>query len=47
MRELQQVLPAISRHQIKALLLALVRDGLVRLEGSRRASRWFAQKELS
>ncbi|MBZ0152375.1 MAG: putative DNA binding domain-containing protein [Planctomycetes bacterium] len=44
MQELQQVLPAISRHQIKALLQALLGDGQVRLEGVRRASRWFAQK---
>jgi ATP-dependent DNA helicase RecG len=47
MSELQQVLPAISRHQIKSLLQALVREGQVSLSGARRASRWFAQKDPS
>lgn len=42
MSELQQVLPAISRHQIKSLLQALVREGAVSLVGRRKGSRWIA-----
>jgi len=47
MQELQQVLPGISRHQIKSLLQSLAKEGLVRLQGSRRHSRWFAVVERS
>jgi ATP-dependent DNA helicase RecG len=42
MQELQQVLPGISRHQIKSLLQGLAREGDVRLQGARRHGRWFA-----
>lgn len=42
MKELQQVLPAISRHQIKSLLQGMVGDGQVRLSGSRSVGRWIA-----
>jgi ATP-dependent DNA helicase RecG len=42
MNELQQVLPALSRTQVKRLLDELRREGLVRLEGQRRWARWFA-----
>lgn len=42
MSELQQVLPAQSRDQLKRLLDDLRREGRVRLVGQRRGSRWLA-----
>lgn len=42
MSELQQVLPAQSRDQLKRLLDELRREGRVRLVGQRRGSRWLA-----
>jgi ATP-dependent DNA helicase RecG len=47
MKELQQVLPANSRHQIKALLQVLASEGYVRLSGARRGSRWIALDKRS
>lgn len=44
MSELQQVLPAQSRAQLKRLLDELRREGLVRLEGERRWARWFPEQ---
>ena len=41
LRELQQVLPSRSRHQINQMLNELRDEGLVRLEGQRRWARWF------
>lgn len=38
--ELQQVLPAQSREQLKRLLRELRREGRVRLAGERRGARW-------
>jgi ATP-dependent DNA helicase RecG len=43
--ELQQVLPAQSRDQLKRLLGELRREGQVRLVGQRRGARWFAGGE--
>ena len=40
MSELQQVLPAQSRDQLKRLLSELRREGRVRLFGERRGARW-------
>ncbi|MDP3937099.1 MAG: hypothetical protein Q8R92_03080 [Deltaproteobacteria bacterium] len=40
--ELQQVLPAQSRDQLKRLLAELRREGRVRLVGLRRGARWLA-----
>ena len=42
MAELQQVLPAQSRGQLKGLLRELRAEGHVRVAGSRRAARWVA-----
>jgi ATP-dependent DNA helicase RecG len=42
MAELEQVLPARSRAQVRRFLDELRRDGRVRLEGSRRWAKWFA-----
>ncbi|MGE5571725.1 MAG: ATP-binding protein [Bacteroidota bacterium] len=42
MKELQQVVPALSRAFIKRLLDELRREGKARLEARRRWSRWFA-----
>lgn len=39
--ELQQVLPAHSRNQIKTLLITLRAEGKIRAEGTRRSARWF------
>ena len=44
MAELQQVLPALSRQMVKGLLHELRAEGVIRLEGSRRGARWFAQQ---
>lgn len=43
MAELQQVLPALNRQMIKGLLHELKAESVVRMEGSRRGARWFAQ----
>ena len=43
MAELQQVLPALNRQMIRRLLGELRADGLIRLEGSRRGAKWFAE----
>lgn len=43
--ELEQVLPARSRDQIKRLLNELRSEGRVRLSGKRRGARWFAETE--
>jgi ATP-dependent DNA helicase RecG len=40
MSELQQVVPALSRDQIKALMEELRQEGRVRLSGQRRWARW-------
>jgi ATP-dependent DNA helicase RecG len=40
--ELHQVLPALSRGQVRGLLRELLREGRVRLAGERRGARWFA-----
>lgn len=39
--ELNQVLPADSRHEVRKLLQELQREGKVRLRGARRGARWF------
>lgn len=41
MAELQQVLPALSREQLKSLMDELRREGRAKLTGSRRWARWF------
>lgn len=41
MSELQQVVPALSRDQVKAIMDELRREGRVRLSGERRWARWF------
>lgn len=41
MSELQQVVPALSRDQVKAMMDELRREGRVRLTGARRWARWF------
>lgn len=43
--ELEQVLPALSRDQIKRLLYELKSAGLLRLAGARRGARWVAPEE--
>ncbi len=46
--QLQQVLPGLSRYQIKTLLRELKRDGQITVEGLTKAARWFpAQKPNS
>lgn len=40
LRELQQVLPNLSRGQIQSLLKELKREGRIRLAGARRFGRW-------
>lgn len=42
MSELQQVVPALSRDQVKAIMDELRREGRVRLAGERRWAKWFA-----
>jgi ATP-dependent DNA helicase RecG len=42
--ELQQVLPAIPRSQLKRLLDELRQDGRVRLGGTRRGARWHSSE---
>ena len=41
MEEVQQVLPALSRHQILLFLTQLRQDGAVYFGGQRRGTRWF------
>lgn len=41
LEELQQVLPALSRHQVQSLLRELKRDGRVAVRGTTKAARWF------
>jgi len=41
LEELQQVLPALSRHQVQSLLRELKRDGRVAVLGTTKAARWF------
>lgn len=41
MSELEQVLPALSRGQVRSLLRDLRRDGRVEVRGTTRAARWF------
>jgi ATP-dependent DNA helicase RecG len=40
-RDLEQVLPALSRNQVQKLLQELKAEGRIRLTGSRKAGRWF------
>jgi ATP-dependent DNA helicase RecG len=48
LEELQQVLPGLSRYQIRTLLRELKRDGQIMVEGLTKAARWFpAQKPNS
>ncbi|HCC32822.1 MAG TPA: hypothetical protein DEQ28_02810 [Clostridiales bacterium] len=42
MAELQQVAPALGRRAIQVLLQELREDGLIRVQGRTRSSRWFA-----
>lgn len=42
MSELQQVVPFLSRDQVKAIMDELRREGRVRLAGARRWAKWFA-----
>jgi ATP-dependent DNA helicase RecG len=42
MSELHQVVPALSREQVKHLMDELRREGRVRVAGTRRWARWFA-----
>jgi ATP-dependent DNA helicase RecG len=41
LKELQQVLPALSRHQVQTLLRELKRDGRIIVRGMTKAARWF------
>ncbi len=41
LEELQQVLPGLSRDQVRTLLRELKRDGLVYVCGITKAARWF------
>lgn len=43
--ELQQVLPALARAKVRRLLNELRAEGRIRLEGERRAGRWFVTGE--
>jgi ATP-dependent DNA helicase RecG len=45
MSELQQVLPALSREQLKRIMGELRREGHVRLDGTRRWAKWVAITE--
>ena len=45
MSELQQVLPAVARGQLKRLLVELRQDGRIRLVGQRRGARWHVASE--
>ena len=40
MKEFEEVLPAISRRQIKVLIQELRTDGKIRSEGARRGTKW-------
>jgi ATP-dependent DNA helicase RecG len=40
-RELEQVLPALSRNQVQKLLQELKAEGRIRVAGSRKAGRWY------
>jgi len=44
LRELQQVLPALSSRKVQGLLRELLADSKVELKGSRRWARWFAKQ---
>lgn len=41
LEQLQQVLPALSRHQVQTLLRELKREGRVEVQGATKAARWF------
>jgi ATP-dependent DNA helicase RecG len=41
LEELQQVLPGLSRDQVRTLLRELKRDSLVEVRGTTKAARWF------
>jgi ATP-dependent DNA helicase RecG len=43
--ELMQVLPALSRDQIRVLLRELRHDGSIRVAGDKRAARWFPNED--
>ena len=45
--ELQQVLPALSRGQIKTLLNGLRKEGKIDVSGAKRGSRWFMTEVLA
>ena len=47
MGELVQVLPQLSRPQVKTLLAELRAEGRARAEGERRLGRWFAGAEAT
>jgi len=40
-QDFQQVLPALTRHQIQKLLQELKHDGRIRVGGTRRNARWY------
>ncbi len=45
LEELQQVLPGLSRDQVRTLLRELKRDGLVKVGGITKAARWFLRDQ--
>ncbi|MDX2031514.1 MAG: ATP-binding protein [Blastocatellia bacterium] len=45
LEELQQVLPALSRDQVRTLLRELKRDHLVEVQGTTNAARWFPSNQ--
>ena len=47
LRELQQVLPALSPSQVQRLMHELLGEGRARLEGRRRWARWYSQSSPS
>ena len=41
LKQLQQVLPDLSRHQVQTLLRELKREGTVEVRGATKTARWF------